>query len=264
MQNNYPPNANTSLPNGPPLRGTPPPQMHQNGPNMGAQQVPFTSNGPPPYAGPSPPSNPGMTRSQQGMPSNTMQQRSTPPSSRQNPSQTHAPQHAVNKNPSSVPQMHPTSAFTPVIGSHSQPQQLMTPPSGPPQQPTSTVLTTPSSSSPATLPVSSDSGQAMPTSQSRSQRSTPSPQPYSALHSGKPKRPGMPVGPGSTYPGQQGIPQRPTPQSSGPPTPSDTPSPNIQGSVPPAGFPGPGQDSSAGRPSMMSKRRLYPTQVKIG
>lgn len=258
MHNSYPPNANTSLPNGPPLRGTPPLQSHRNGPNMGPSQVPFTSNGPPSNVGPSPPSHSGMTRSQQEMPPSVMQQRSTPsPTARQHPSQSHAPQHyAGNKDPSSMPQMHPTSAFTPVVGSHSQPQQPGTPPTGPPQHPTSADLKTPSS--PATLPVSSDSGQAMTTS-----RSTPSPQPYSALHSGKPKRPGMPVGPGSMYPGQQGIAQRPTPPSSGPPTPLGTPSPNVQGSVPPVGFPGPGQDSSPGRPSMMSKRRQYPTQVRF-
>jgi hypothetical protein len=33
--------------------------------------------------------------------------------------------------------------------------------------------------------------------------------------------------------------------------------------MPSTGLPSPGQDSSVGRPSLISKRRQYPTQVNI-
>lgn len=120
-------------------------------------------------------------------------------------------------------------------------------------------------------------------------------QPLSALHSGKPKRPAMPINTGPGYPGQRGSPSpssTPPPptglsgsamtQRTTPPPPTSLPGSTMpQGSMqppssnspgssmpqgmfnsPPTGYSPMGQDSQAGRP-ISGRRRLYPTQVSI-
>ena len=121
-------------------------------------------------------------------------------------------------------------------------------------------------------------------------------QPLSALHSGKPKRPAMPMNTGPGYPGQHGSPSpRSTPppptglpgsamaQRTTPPLPptslpgatmpqgsTQPPSSNSPGSSmpqgmynsPATGYSPMGQDSQAGRP-ISGRRRLYPTQVSV-
>lgn len=120
-------------------------------------------------------------------------------------------------------------------------------------------------------------------------------QPLSALHSGKPKRPAMPMNTGPGYPGQRGSPSpRSTPppptgspgsamaQRTTPPPPTSLPGATMpqrsmqhpssnspvssmpQGmfNSPPTGYSSMGQDSQAGRP-ITGRRRMYPTQVSM-
>lgn len=123
----------------------------------------------------------------------------------------------------------------------------------------------------------------------------PGSQPLSALYSNKPKRPTMPMTTGPGHPGQGGSPlQRSTPppsagfpgstmgqqimpppptgpggatpgQSLTPPPPSMSPGsamPQTGFNSPPTGYSPTGQDSQAGRP-ISSRRRMYPSQVKV-
>ncbi|KAK3696689.1 hypothetical protein QZH41_013042 [Actinostola sp. cb2023] len=244
---NQPPNyynqgASNALPNGPPMRGA---SSQLNGPNTSTVSQPMSSTASSTASSPSQQTSiarqQGATRNSPG--ANQHQPQPTQP-------QPNVPPVSTGPRPP-MQQMHSGSAFTPVTGSREGQQNMQAVPaaSGSTAQSPQTLST-----APATLPVSP------PTHSSGSQRSTPSPKPLSALHSGKPKRPGLPVGPGNTFPGQPGVPRGSTPPSSGPPTPSGMPSPSTQEPAPVTSFPGPSQDNPVSRPSITSKRRQYPTQ----